>query len=86
MAYQIQQFLDNGTAKDFAQIAKWTNLSLPRIHQIMNLLSLAPQIQEYLLFSNDPRLFSIPEYQIRPLTKEPDRNKQSEMWKTLLSD
>lgn len=85
LAYQIRQFLDDGTAKDMDQIAKWTNLSLPRVYQIMNLLQLAPQIQEYLLLSNDPRLFSIPENQIRPLTKESDWNKQSEMWKTLLS-
>lgn len=85
LAYQIQQFLDDGTAKDLNQIAKWTYLSLPRIYQIMNLLALAPKIQEYLLLSNDQRLFYIPENKIRPLLKESDWSEQSEMFINLLS-
>ena len=59
-----------------------------RITQIMNLLNLAPDIQDEILFlprtvkDRDP----IRERDIRPITAVPHWNRQRKMWKALLKE
>jgi hypothetical protein len=57
----------------------------PRMTQIMNLLHLAPDIQEELLFL--PRVTSgddpIHENMLRPIAAESDWARQREMWECL---
>ena len=58
------------------------HVTQPRMTQIMNLLHLAPDIQEALLFQ--PRITSgkaaIHEKLLRPIAAEIDWGKQREMW------
>ncbi len=49
-AYRLQQLLDQGEAKTFRQLAKHAGVSAARVTQILDLLFLAPDIQEEVLF------------------------------------
>lgn len=49
LAIELQRRLDNGEF-DCGELAKFGRISRPRLTQILNLLSLAPDLQEELLF------------------------------------
>jgi hypothetical protein len=49
LAHHLQGLLNQGVVKDYADIAKLSGLSRARVTQIMNLLLLAPEIQEAIL-------------------------------------
>ncbi len=49
LAIRFQEMIDCGEVKDYADLARLGHVSRARITQIMNLLNLAPQIQEALL-------------------------------------
>jgi hypothetical protein len=51
LAHRLQAMLDGGRAKNRADLAAKLGFSRARITQIMNLLWLAPDIQEEILFS-----------------------------------
>lgn len=50
LAHHIQELLDTGQVKDLAEIARRGHITRARVTQIMNLLLLAPDIQEAILF------------------------------------
>jgi hypothetical protein len=50
LAIRFNGLLDDGIAKDYSDLAKLGRVTKARITQIMNLLNLAPEIQETLLF------------------------------------
>ena len=83
LAYQIKQYLEENPNKTASAIASWLGYSPSRVSQILNLLLLCPEIQEEILLSEDKRLYSIPEYKVRVITKEGDCEKQREMWRSL---
>lgn len=85
LAYQVQQLLDDDPQKDVKKIADWTHIHRVRLYQMMNLLYLAPQIQEDILFRNFEKLSKISERHIRHITEELDWKKQSSLWQNLLS-
>lgn len=70
---------------DQATVAKLGRVSRARVTQIMNLLFLAPDIQEQLLLQTGeasgrpPVLLS----DLQPLAREPDWTKQRRMWESL---
>lgn len=49
LAHYYQKLLDDGLVKNYAEIARLTGTSRPRLTQIMNLTLLAPEIQEKIL-------------------------------------
>lgn len=49
LAHKFQRMLDSGEVRSMAELARLGGVSRARITQIMNLLMLAPQIQEELL-------------------------------------
>jgi DNA invertase Pin-like site-specific DNA recombinase len=83
LAHQIQDLLDTGKAKDLKEIAKWLNVTPPRAHQFLNLLRLAPIIQEEIILSNDPVLFNIPEHRLRRTQIERDSIQKIILWNKL---
>jgi hypothetical protein len=85
LAHHMKQLLDNGKAKDIQEIASWLNISQPRAYQIFNLLFLSPRIQETILLADDPDLLSIPEYKMIEITQKTLWEKQSKMWRELIS-
>jgi len=50
LAHHFQELLDSGTVETQAEIAELAKLTPARVTQIMNLLGLAPDIQEEILF------------------------------------
>ncbi|MCX7386447.1 MAG: hypothetical protein NTX48_07245 [Planctomycetales bacterium] len=87
LAIKFEQMLGNGEATDQSSLARMVDVTQPRMSQIMNLLHLAPDLQETLLFlprtikGNDP----IHEKMLRPVTLEFNWHRQREMWKTLMN-
>jgi hypothetical protein len=53
LAIKFQDMIDRGEVKDYAELARLGFVTRARVTQIMNLLNLAPQIQETLLFPNE---------------------------------
>ena len=85
LAKRMDGLVRSGEVADYADIAWLGNVSRARVTQIMNLLHLAPEIQEALLFlphtvkGRDP----IRETHIRPIAAELEWRKQRRLWKGL---
>jgi hypothetical protein len=85
LAIRFDKLLRDGVARDYADLARLGGVTRARLTQIMNLLLLAPDIQEALLFlprtthGRDP----IAEPQIRPIASVPGWSKQRRMWRVL---
>ena len=50
LAHRFDELIRSGIVKDYAELARLGHVTPARVTQIMNLLSLAPEIQEYLLW------------------------------------
>ncbi len=50
LAIRFDQLIRDGVVADYAELARLGNVSRARVTQIMNLLNLAPDIQESILF------------------------------------
>ena len=85
LAIHFDELLRSGVVADYAELAQLGHVSNARISQVMNLLTLAPDIQEAILFlphtvrGRDP----IRESHLRPLTAVPDWREQRRLWRTL---
>ena len=83
LAIRFDQLLRDGKVADQSELARLSHVTQPRITQIMNLLHLAPDIQEDILHlppveaGNDP----ITERDLRPITRMRDWRQQREMWR-----
>jgi hypothetical protein len=83
LAIRFDQLLRDGVVSDQAELARLGHVTRARITQILNLLNLAPDIQEAILFlppverGRDP----MTERQLRPIAAEPDWRKQRRMWR-----
>ena len=88
LALRFDRLIKDGEIIDQAEIARLGQVSRARVTQIMNLLLLAPDIQEEILFL--PRTQSgrdaIRERHIRPITTALDWRKQRRLWKHLLDE
>lgn len=50
LAHRFQEMLDSGEVESMAELARLARVSRARITQIMDLMMLAPEIQEEILF------------------------------------
>ena len=85
LAFRLDELVRAGVIADYATLAKLAHVSRARVSQIMNLLVLAPDIQEALLFlprterGRDP----IHLRQLQPLAAVLDWGQQRHLWRTL---
>jgi len=85
LAIRLDRLLRDGVARDYADLARLGGVTRARLTQIMNLLLLAPDIQEELLFlprttdGRDP----VAEPQVRPVAANPDWRRQRKLWREL---
>ena len=85
LAIKFDGLLEEGAVSDYAEIARLGHVTRARVTQIMNLLHLAPDIQEEVLFlpriekGRDP----IAERQLRRIAGVIEWQKQRKMWKRL---
>jgi hypothetical protein len=82
LAIHFDGLICKGVVRDYADIARLGHVTRARATQIMNLLNLAPDIQEAILFL--PRTVvgqdSISERHVRLIVGEPVWGKQRRMW------
>jgi len=88
LALRFDRLIKAGEVADQADLARLGHVTRARVTQIMNLLQLAPDIQEAILFL--PRTTrgrdSIREIMVRPIAAEPDWRQQRRLWKCLVFD
>lgn len=88
LAIRLERLVSGGDVRDYAELARLGRVSRARITQIMNLLHLAPDIQEEVLFlprtmkGRDP----IRERDLRPIAAVPHWNRQRKMWHGFLRE
>lgn len=71
LAHRWNHLIDKGVVADYAEIAAMMGLSRARITQIMDLLYLAPEIQECILTRPDEAIQTLPERAVRRITRLP---------------
>ena len=85
LAIRFEGLIRDGSVKDQSELARLAKVTQPRMTQIMNLLHLAPGIQEEILFlpvvpaGRDP----IHEKMLRPVVAEVDWQRQRKLWAKL---
>jgi hypothetical protein len=83
LAHKIDAMIEAGELRDLADAARAAGLTRARMTQIMNLLLLAPEIQEAIL--DLPPITHgrehVTERQIRPMVAEPLWVKQIKLWR-----
>lgn len=86
LAIRFEHLLSTGTVADQTEIAELGHVTRARVTQIMNLLHLAPDIQEAILYL--PRVSEgrapIVERHIRPIVAEPEWAKQRLLWQEVV--
>lgn len=84
LAIRCERLIEEGHVTDQAELARLGHVTRARVTQIMNLLNLAPDIQEDILFlpltehGTDP----IREIMVRPIAATPDWRKQRLAWRS----
>lgn len=85
LAIRFDELIRSGEITDQADLARLGHVSRARVTQIMNLLNLAPDIQEEILFL--PRTTSgrdpVRDHMIRPIAVVLDWEKQRKIWRGL---
>lgn len=85
LAIRFEQLIRDGQVSDYAELARLGHVTRARITQIMNLLMLAPDIQEAILFL--PRVErgrdQIYLRLLQPIALVPDWRKQRRLWNSL---
>ena len=88
LAIRFEKLVKRGDIQDYADLARLGYVTRARITQIMNLLNLAPDIQEDILFlpntmkGRDPIL----EKDMRPVAAVPHWSRQRKMWAQMRKD
>jgi hypothetical protein len=84
LAIKFQDMVDRGEVRDYADLARLGFVSRARITQIMNLLNLAPDIQEELLTSSILHAEeAMSERDLRHVTAAVGWSQQRTLWKEL---
>ena len=87
LAIKFDQMIRDGVVKDQAELARLGFVTRARVTQIMNLLDLAPGIQETLLFFSSPQSGKeeVTERQLRTVSSASKWTTQTATWTQLLS-
>ncbi len=87
LAIRLDDLVRSGTVTTFAELARLGQVSRARITQILNLVNLAPDIQEAILFlpRTERGRAGIILRDLQPVAAAVDWNKQRRMWARLAS-
>jgi hypothetical protein len=84
LALKMEQMIREGTAKNYSELAHLGQVSAARISQVMNLLHLAPDIQEEILLGNTPQDW-LRESAVRKLSGVVLWSEQRDRWHELVA-
>jgi hypothetical protein len=85
LAIRFEELLHARHVRSYTELARLGHVTSARVSQIMNLMYLAPDIQEAILFlprtqrGRDPIILR----QLQPIAAAPDWRKQRRMWQAL---
>jgi DNA invertase Pin-like site-specific DNA recombinase len=82
LALKFQELIHQGVVKDYAELARLGRVSRARVTQIMNLLNLAPDIQERILSPRTPAV-GLGESTVRKLSSVVEWSEQRDCWQEL---
>ncbi len=87
LAIRFEQLIRDGQVSDYAELSQLGHVTRARITQIMNLLMLAPNIQEAILFLPRIELGRDPIHlrQLQPIALVPNWRKQRRLWAELIA-
>src|SRR3954470_11922304 len=85
LAIRFDRLLQRGEVKDYAELARLGHVTRARVTQIMNLLQLAPDIQEAILFLPEVEggRHPVKEWQVRPIAATMSWGDQRRAWRSL---
>jgi hypothetical protein len=88
LAIKCEGLIRDGVVKDQAELARFGRVTRARMTQIMNLLSLAPDLQEAILFLKSPPKGRevVTEHHLRRIAGEVAWKVQREMWRGIVGD
>lgn len=86
LAIRFDQMLRDGEVADYAELARIGHVSRARVTQVMNLLALAPDIQEEVLFlpATERGRAKTTERHLRSLAAMADWRQQRQLWANLV--
>ena len=70
LAHRFDELVRSGAVRDYAELARLGHVTRARVTQIMNLLNLAPDLQEYLLWLPSRTGCRITEREMRQIAGE----------------
>jgi hypothetical protein len=87
LAIRFDQLIRDGVVADQAELARLGHVTRARLTQIMNLLSLAPDLQQELLVLSpqEKGRASVTERQLRSLMATLSWNKQRQVWRRIFA-
>jgi hypothetical protein len=82
LAIRVDRLIRDGVIADQTELASLAHASRAKLTQIMNLMNLAPDIQEEILFLASPARGQEPitELYLRPVAAVPNWRKQRQAW------
>ena len=86
LAIKLDGLIRSGAIASYSEVAELGHVTRARISQIMNLLNLAPDIQQAILFlpaverGGDPVILA----ELQPIAAEADWAKQRKMWRRVV--
>ena len=88
LAIHFHELLREGRVQDQSELARLVHVTQPRMTQIMNLLHLAPDIQEEILSLPpvEPDSETVTERDLRPVAALTDWREQRRAWRRLKGD
>ena len=86
LAHKLDAMVRSGEISGYCELARLGHVSPARLTQIMVLLHLAPAIQEYILFVSPANAQFITELELRTIAREPQWDRQRELFKRFLQN
>jgi hypothetical protein len=83
LAHRFDELVRSGAVRDYAELARLSHVTRARVTQIMNLLNLAPDIQEYLLWLPSRSGRRITEREMRQIAGEVRWDRQRALFRQL---
>jgi len=85
LTLKFDDMIRRGEVRDYADLARLGHVSRARITQIMNLLNLAPEIQEEILEARVDETAHTAEHRFRALASMPVWSRQVAAWRRIVS-